>query len=140
MKTKFRLLTWVLLLAIAVQDVFAITKVTLVNHTDPFYMDRCLEITGELCDYCCLDDFEWCSRDIYNCQPTFNRNLIKMYQRVSLQKEHTLTWVLRQHLTQYHARYVDLPTNSLLWTLGISHLPMTLGLLNHFLLIKIDFH
>ena len=80
MKTKFRLLSWVLYLAFVVQDVFAITKVSLVNHTDPFYMDRCLEITGELCDYCCLDDFEWCSRDIYNCQPTFLRNLIKMYQ------------------------------------------------------------
>ena len=43
-------------------------------------MDRCLEITGELCDYCCMDEFEWCSRDIYNCQPTFNRNLEKMYE------------------------------------------------------------
>ena len=82
MKTSHRLvmLSWVILLAIIIQDAFAITKVALVDHSDPDYMDRCLEITGELCDYCCLVDFEWCSRDIYNCQPTFNRNLIKMYQ------------------------------------------------------------
>ena len=41
-------------------------------------MDRCLEITGELCDYCCLVDFEWCSRDIYNCEPIRDRNLDAM--------------------------------------------------------------
>ena len=45
----------------------AIVKVSLVDHSDPNYTDRCLEITGELCDYCCLVDFEWCSRDIYKC-------------------------------------------------------------------------
>ena len=67
-------------LAGLIQSTYAITKVSLVDHSDPNYMDRCLEITGELCDYCCMVDFEWCSRDIYNCQPTFNRNLIKMYQ------------------------------------------------------------
>ena len=69
-----------LFLAELIQQTYAITKVSLVDHSDPNYMDRCLEITGELCDYCCMTDFEWCSRDIYNCQPTFNRNLIKMYQ------------------------------------------------------------
>ena len=55
-----------------------ITKVSLVDHDDPNYMDRCLEITGELCDYCCLVDFEWCSRDIYNCEPIRERNLQKL--------------------------------------------------------------
>ena len=53
----------------------AITKVSLVDHDDPNYTDKCLEITGELCDYCCLVDFEWCSRDIYNCEPIRDRNL-----------------------------------------------------------------
>ena len=70
----------IIALAGLIQSTYAITKVSLVDHSDPNYMDRCLEITGELCDYCCMVDFEWCSRDIYNCQPTFNRNLIKMYQ------------------------------------------------------------
>ena len=53
----------------------AITKVSLVDHNDPNYTDKCLEVTGELCDYCCMIDFEWCSRDIYNCEPVRDRNL-----------------------------------------------------------------
>merc|ERR1712060_971343 len=69
-----------LLLSLLLTQVQAIVKVALVDHSDPDYTDRCLEITGELCDYCCLIDFEWCSRDIYNCQPTFDRDLLKMYQ------------------------------------------------------------
>ena len=56
----------------------AITKVTLVDHSDPNYTDICLQITGELCDYCCLDDFEWCSRDAYMCEPIRERNLVTM--------------------------------------------------------------
>ena len=63
------LLTW---------DSEAITKISLVDHNDPNYTDRCLEITGELCDYCCLTDFEWCSRDIYACEPVRDRNLSAM--------------------------------------------------------------
>ena len=55
-----------------------ITKVSLVDRSDPNYTDRCLEVTGELCDYCCMDDFEWCSRDIYNCEPLSDRNLGSM--------------------------------------------------------------
>lgn len=51
---------------------------SLVDHEDPNYTDKCLEITGELCDYCCLVDFEWCSRDIYNCEPIRDRNLDAM--------------------------------------------------------------
>ena len=54
-------------LSLLIQSTYAITKVSLVDHDDPNYTDRCLEITGELCDYCCMTDFEWCSRDIYNC-------------------------------------------------------------------------
>ena len=79
MKTNFSIYT-AILLATSLQNVLAITKVSLVDRTDPDYTDRCLEITGELCDYCCMVDFEWCSRDIYNCQPTFERDLLKMYQ------------------------------------------------------------
>ena len=56
----------------------AIVKVSLVDHNDPNYTDRCLQVTGELCDYCCLEDFEWCSRDIYNCEPVTSRNLSAM--------------------------------------------------------------
>ena len=56
----------------------AITKVSLVDHDDPNYTDKCLEVTGELCDYCCMIDFEWCSRDIYNCKPVSNRDLSSM--------------------------------------------------------------
>ena len=78
MKTKLTLYL-TLLLATALNSVLAITKVSLVEADNPDYTDRCLEITGELCDYCCLVDFEWCSRDIYNCQPTFERDLLKMY-------------------------------------------------------------
>ena len=48
---------------------YAVVKVSIVDHSDPNYTDQCLEITGELCDYCCLIDFEWCSRDIYKCEP-----------------------------------------------------------------------
>ena len=38
-------------------------------------MDTCLEKTGELCEYCCLDDFEWCSQDTYFCDPVMDRDL-----------------------------------------------------------------
>ena len=63
---------------LAIEVVYGITKVSLVDHNDPNYTDRCLQITGELCDYCCLEDFEWCSRDIYNCEPVRDRNLDTM--------------------------------------------------------------
>ena len=78
MKTK--ILSKAVLITLTLHNVLAITKVSLVDHNDPDYTDKCLEITGELCDYCCMVDFEWCSRDIYNCQPTFERDLMKMYQ------------------------------------------------------------
>ena len=69
----------ILTLAILIIEVvYGITKVSLVDHNDPNYTDRCLQITGELCDYCCLEDFEWCSRDIYNCEPIRDRNLDSM--------------------------------------------------------------
>ena len=69
----------VALMVMALQVCNAITKVSLVDHEDPDYTDRCLEITGELCDYCCMVDFEWCSRDIYNCDPVIDRNLATMW-------------------------------------------------------------
>ena len=75
-KQNFALI--LLLLSLLAPTSKAITKVSLVDHDDPNYFDRCLEITGELCDYCCLVDFEWCSRDIYNCEPTQQRDLGKL--------------------------------------------------------------
>lgn len=45
------------------------------NHTDPYYTDVCYEITREMCDFCCLRDFEFCSRDIGICEPVEDRNL-----------------------------------------------------------------
>ena len=45
------------------------------NHTDPNYTDICYNITREMCDYCCLVDFEFCARDIGICEPVSDRNL-----------------------------------------------------------------
>ena len=75
---EFILVIAVVTLQLCGRQVLAITKVSLVDHDDPNYTDRCLEITGELCDYCCMIDFEWCSRDIYNCEPVRDRNLSAM--------------------------------------------------------------
>ena len=60
---------------IFVGEVYAVTKISFANHSDPFYTDRCFEMTREICDYCCLVDFEFCSRDIGICQPVIDRNL-----------------------------------------------------------------
>ena len=51
------------------------TKIVTPNHTDPYYTDICYEITREMCDMCCLIDFEFCSRDIGICNPISDRNL-----------------------------------------------------------------
>jgi len=56
-------------------SVNAETKIMVPNHTDPNYTDICYEITREVCDYCCLIDFEFCSRDIGICEPVSDRNL-----------------------------------------------------------------
>ena len=45
------------------------------DHTDPYYTDVCYTITREMCDFCCLRDFEFCSRDIGICEPVEDRNL-----------------------------------------------------------------
>ena len=45
----------------------AATKIVIPNHEDPFYTDICYEATREMCDYCCLVDFEFCARDIGIC-------------------------------------------------------------------------
>ena len=45
------------------------------NHTDPNYTDICYNVTREMCDYCCLVDFEFCARDIGICEPVSDRNL-----------------------------------------------------------------
>ena len=57
----------------------SVTKISMVNHTDPNYWDMCLEKTGELCDYCCLSDFEWCARDISICDPIYDRQLFLIW-------------------------------------------------------------
>ena len=51
------------------------TKIILPNHTDPNYSDVCYTITREMCDFCCMIDFEYCSRDIGICEPVSDRNL-----------------------------------------------------------------
>ena len=66
------------LFLVLLDSCMAITKIALVDHNDPDYTDICLEITGEMCDYCCLIDFEWCSRDAYVCEPVRDRNLKAM--------------------------------------------------------------
>ena len=53
----------------------AATKISTPNHTDPFYTDVCYEITREMCDFCCLIDFEFCTRDIGICEPVEFRGL-----------------------------------------------------------------
>jgi len=45
------------------------------DHSDPYYSDVCYSITREMCDFCCLRDFEFCSRDIGICEPVEDRNL-----------------------------------------------------------------
>lgn len=51
------------------------TKIVTPNHSDPNYTDVCYEITREMCDFCCLVDFEFCSRDIGICEPVTDRDL-----------------------------------------------------------------
>lgn len=53
----------------------AVTKIVLSNHTDPYYSDICYVMTREVCDFCCLVDFEFCTRDIGICLPVENREL-----------------------------------------------------------------
>ena len=53
----------------------AITKIVTPDHEDPNYTDVCYEITREMCDFCCLVDFEFCSRDIGICEPVTDRHI-----------------------------------------------------------------
>ena len=53
-----------------------VTKIVSPDHEDPDYTDVCYEITREVCDFCCLVDFEFCSRDIGICEPVTDRHLI----------------------------------------------------------------
>ena len=53
----------------------AATKISTPNHSDPNYTDVCYEVTREMCDFCCLVDFEFCSRDIGICEPITSRDL-----------------------------------------------------------------
>lgn len=51
------------------------TKVVNPDHEDPFYSDICYTITREVCDFCCLIDFEFCTRDIGICEPVTDRHI-----------------------------------------------------------------
>merc|ERR1712046_307376 len=53
----------------------AATKIVTPDHEDPDYTDVCYEITREMCDFCCLVDFEFCARDIGICEPVTDRHL-----------------------------------------------------------------
>ena len=53
----------------------AATKIVTPDHDDPLYTDVCYEVTREMCDFCCLVDFEFCARDIGICEPVAQRNL-----------------------------------------------------------------
>ena len=55
--------------------VSAATKIVTPDHEDPTYTDACYELTREMCDFCCLVDFEFCARDIGICEPIAGRNL-----------------------------------------------------------------
>ena len=58
-----------------VNPVKAATKIVTPDHEDPLYTDICYEMTRELCDFCCLVDFEFCARDIGVCEPVSDREL-----------------------------------------------------------------
>lgn len=55
--------------------VTGITKISFPDHEDPNYTDVCYSITREMCDFCCLVDFEFCSRDIGICEPVTDRHI-----------------------------------------------------------------
>jgi hypothetical protein len=57
------------------QQCLAQTVVYLADHFDPNYTDPCLENTGELCQFCCLDASATCSSNILWCDPPGDRDL-----------------------------------------------------------------
>ena len=58
---------------------FSQTIVYLADHFDPNYTDPCLEQTGELCQFCCLDASATCSSYILWCHPVEDRNLESLW-------------------------------------------------------------
>ena len=56
-------------------QVQAVTKIITPDHEDPDYVDICYAVTREMCDFCCLIDFEFCSRDICICEPVTDRHI-----------------------------------------------------------------
>ena len=54
-------------------------EVTIVNKTDENYTDACLETTGKLCEWCCIDLAVTCSRDIRACDPLQDIKMIYIY-------------------------------------------------------------
>ena len=64
-----------LIIFAVLQHCLAQTVVYLADHFDPNYTDPCLEQTGELCQFCCLDASATCSSNILWCDPIDDRNL-----------------------------------------------------------------
>lgn len=58
-----------ILIAVIFQQALSQTIVYLADHFDPNYTDPCLEDTGELCQFCCLDITHMCSTHIQWCAP-----------------------------------------------------------------------
>lgn len=48
-------------LAMMLMMVQADIPLSVVDHEDPNYWDVCLEVTGVLCEFCCLTDQAACS-------------------------------------------------------------------------------
>ena len=64
-----------LLLTLLVLHVLSGTPVKIVDHEDPYYTDECLEVSGELCAFCCLTDQQVCSQDWSTCDAVLDRQL-----------------------------------------------------------------
>ena len=62
-------------LSILIKYYMAATYIFTPDHEDPEYTDVCYEIGREMCDFCCMRDFEMCSRDIGICEPVEFRGL-----------------------------------------------------------------
>lgn len=69
-----------ILIFTVLQQCLAQTIVYLADHFDPNYTDPCLEQTGELCQFCCLDATATCSSNILWCAPPVDRGLETLWQ------------------------------------------------------------
>ena len=51
----------------------------LANYSDENYTDACVVATGSSCDYCCNVIQETCVRDIWICEPVYDRGTFNVY-------------------------------------------------------------